>query len=232
MAVVLDEAEFAGMLHGRLLPTHIHTTELRLQTIRRIPSRYDIALRDVEEDEKLHIHYSWTLFDAVKHLSRPLQPTGVRFPRATTTEEIREAPCFTQGQHVWEMDWPSEIRGSRAVVGVATKGGLMYPVKRKADGEHSKYRSWGWDLVTTKLMMDGFVHDGSGDRCYPLQQGNIVYVVPDKFHVVLDMSDGTLSFIVNGKWLGIALSGMAGHSLYPFVTSRRANCRIWRYLKL
>ncbi|KAG8297456.1 hypothetical protein J6590_077180 [Homalodisca vitripennis] len=50
-----------------------------------------------------------------------------------------------------------------------------------ADSEDPAYRSWGWDLVTTKLMVDGFVHDGSGDRCYPLQQDSMI-AVPDKFH--------------------------------------------------
>ncbi|KAG8329478.1 hypothetical protein J6590_084911 [Homalodisca vitripennis] len=30
------------------------------------------------------------------------------------------------------------------------------------DSEDPAYRSWGWDLVNTKLMVDGFVHDGSG----------------------------------------------------------------------
>ncbi|KAG8299948.1 SPRY domain-containing SOCS box protein 4 [Homalodisca vitripennis] len=100
-----------------------------------------------------------------------------------------------------------------------------------ADGEDSQYRSWGWDLVTTKLFVDGVVHNGEGDRCYPLQQTEERYTVPDKFHVVLDMTDGTLSFIVNSKWLGTALSGMAGHCLYPIVSSRQGNCRIWRWLR-
>ncbi|KAG8289711.1 SPRY domain-containing SOCS box protein 4 [Homalodisca vitripennis] len=199
--------------------------------MRRVPSRYDIALRDLDDDEKPHVHYSWTILDAVFHLSRPLLPTDLRFPRATTTEKLKEAPCLTEGLYIWEMDWPSETRGSHAVVGVATKGGLMYPVKRKADSEDPAHRSWGWDLVTTKLMVDGFVHDGSDNKCYPLQQGSSLYVVPDKFHVVLDMSNGTLSFIVDGKWLGTALSGITGHCLYPIVTSRQGNCRIWRYLR-
>ncbi|KAG8304657.1 SPRY domain-containing SOCS box protein 4 [Homalodisca vitripennis] len=134
----------------------------------------------------------------------------------------KEAPCLTEGLYVWEVDWPSETRGSHAVVGVAKKGCLMYPVKRKKTMLNK---------VTTKLMVDGLVLYGSGDRCYPLQQDSSLYVVPDKFHVVLDMSNGTLSFIVEGKWLGTALSGMAGHCLYPIVTSRQGNCRIWRYLR-
>ncbi|XP_046674690.1 protein gustavus-like [Homalodisca vitripennis] len=215
-------AAVADLLHGRpLLPMFIHATESRRKSMRRVPSRYDITLRDLDDDEKPHVHYSWTILDAVFHLSRPLLPTDLRFPRATTTEKLKEAPCLTEGLYIWEMDWPSETRGSHAVVGVATKGGLMYPVKRKADSEEPAHRSWGWDLVTTKLMVDGFVHDGSDNKCYPLQQGSSLYVVPDKFHVVLDMSNGTLSFIVDGKWLGTALSGISGHCLYPIVTSRQ-----------
>ncbi|KAG8255514.1 hypothetical protein J6590_090721 [Homalodisca vitripennis] len=63
------------------------------------------------------------------------------------------------GLCVWEMDLRSENRGSHAV---DQERGLLYPMKREADGDDSQYRSWGWDLVTTKLF--------EGDRCYPLQQ--------------------------------------------------------------
>ncbi|KAG8289414.1 hypothetical protein J6590_104838 [Homalodisca vitripennis] len=45
------------------------------------------------------------------------------------------------------------------------------------------------------------------------------------------MTDGSLSFIVNRKWLGTALSGMAGHCLYPIVSSRQGNFRIWYWLR-
>ncbi|KAG8319083.1 SPRY domain-containing SOCS box protein 4, partial [Homalodisca vitripennis] len=195
--------------------------------MRGIQSRYDIVLKDLDEEEKPHVHYSWTILDAVLHLSRP--PTDLRFPRATATEDFEEARLLTEGLYVWEMDWPSENRGSHAVVGVATRGGLMYPMKRKENVSINFYihrptaktpnivRGGG----PSHQFVDGVVHNGEGDRCYPLQQTEERYTVPDKFHVVLDMTDGTLSFIVNGKWLGTALSGMAGHCLYPIVNSRQ-----------
>ncbi|KAG8297457.1 hypothetical protein J6590_036249 [Homalodisca vitripennis] len=81
------------------------------------------------------------------------------------------------------ISWHSDNRGSHALVDITSRGGLLYPMKRiVADSEDSQYRSWRWDLVTTKLFVDGIVHNGWGDRCYPLQQNEERYTVPDKFH--------------------------------------------------
>jgi hypothetical protein len=41
--------------------------------------------------------------------------------------------------------------------------------------------------------------------------------VPDKFQMVLDMEEGTLAFLVEGHYLGIAHSGLRGKKLHVIV---------------
>jgi SPRY domain-containing SOCS box protein 1/4 len=58
------------------------------------------------------------------------------------------------------------------------------------------------------------------------------FVVPDKFLVVLDMEEGTLSYIVDGQYLGIAFSDLKDKgALYPMVSSVWGHCEItMRYI--
>jgi SPRY domain-containing SOCS box protein 1/4 len=41
--------------------------------------------------------------------------------------------------------------------------------------------------------------------------------VPDKFQMVLDMDEGTLAFLVEGHYLGVAHSGLRGRKLHVIV---------------
>jgi len=52
------------------------------------------------------------------------------------------------------------------------------------------------------------------------------FVVPDSFYVVLDMDDGTLAFVVDGQYLGVAFRGLRGKKLYPIVSSVWGHCEI------
>lgn len=40
------------------------------------------------------------------------------------------------------------------------------------------------------------------------------------------MDEGTLSFIVEGKYLGVAFRGLKGKKLFPIVNSVWGNCKI------
>lgn len=48
----------------------------------------------------------------------------------------------------------------------------------------------------------------------------------NKFAVVLDMDEGTLSFVVDGQYLGIAFRGLKGRKLYPIVSAVWGHCEI------
>lgn len=44
--------------------------------------------------------------------------------------------------------------------------------------------------------------------------------------VVLDMDEGTLSFVVDSQYLGIAFRGLKGKKLYPIVSAVWGHCEI------
>lgn len=44
--------------------------------------------------------------------------------------------------------------------------------------------------------------------------------------VALDMDEGTLSFIVDGQYLGVAFRGLKGKKLYPIVSAVWGHCEI------
>jgi SPRY domain-containing SOCS box protein 1/4 len=52
------------------------------------------------------------------------------------------------------------------------------------------------------------------------------FVVPESFYVVLDMDEGTLAFVVDGQYLGVAFRGLKGKKLYPIVSSVWGHCEI------
>jgi hypothetical protein len=67
---------------------------------------------------------------------------------------------------------------------------------------------------------------------YPtLLKPDETFIVPDKFLVVLDMDEGTLSFVVDGQYLGVAFRGLKGRKLYPIVSAVWGHCEItMRYI--
>lgn len=46
------------------------------------------------------------------------------------------------------------------------------------------------------------------------------------FTVVLDMDEGTLAFVVEGQYLGVAFRGLKGKKLYPIVSAVWGHCEI------
>ncbi|KAJ8923426.1 hypothetical protein NQ315_001985, partial [Exocentrus adspersus] len=85
--------------------------------------------------------------------------------------------------------------------------------------------SWGWDLGRNKLYHDS--KNCPGGITYPaLLKPDETFIVPDKFLVVLDMDEGTLSFVVDGQYLGIAFRGLKGRKLYPIVSAVWGHCEI------
>jgi len=46
------------------------------------------------------------------------------------------------------------------------------------------------------------------------------------FSVVLDMDEGTLSFVVDGQYLGVAFRGLKGRKLFPIVSAVWGHCEI------
>jgi hypothetical protein len=151
-------------------------------------------------------------------------------------------------------------RGTHAVVGVGTlKASLHCPGYQALVGMTQE--SWGWDLGRNKLYHRGISSVYSSTQ-YPLtmsgQMPSIVasststdpadalnnngfvygtkseelFLAPDKFLVVLDMDEGTLAYIVDGQYLGVAFNDLKDKgTLYPMVSSVWGHCEItMRYI--
>ncbi|XP_040125823.1 SPRY domain-containing SOCS box protein 4 isoform X1 [Ictidomys tridecemlineatus] len=143
-----------------------------------------------------------------------------RHPVAQSTDGIRGKVGHARGLHAWQIHWPARQRGTHAVVGVATARAPLHSVGYTAL-VGSDAESWGWDLGRSRLYHDGKNRPGVA---YPAFLGpEEAFALPDSLLVVLDMDEGTLSFIVDGQYLGVAFRGLKGKKLYPVPSP----CRSW-----
>ncbi|XP_071452616.1 protein gustavus-like isoform X2 [Hetaerina americana] len=146
-----------------------------------------------------------------------------RQPVAQSTDCIRGKVGLTNGLHVWEVLWPKCNRGTHAVVGVATHQAPLHSVGyRNLVGSCKK--SWGWDLGRNKLYHDS--KNNPGIKYPAFLKPNERFDMPDKFQVVLDMEEGTLAFMVDGLYLGVAFRDLKGRELYPIVNTVWGDCEI------
>lgn len=155
--------------------------------------------------------------------------------------------------HVWELYWSTRQRGTHAVVGVATADAPLHSVGYQSLVGNNEL-SWGWDLGRNKLYHDS--KNNNGVTYPALLKPDETFIVPDKFlgelpvlhncpcHdtlikiqslnysiifflvVVLDMDEGTLAFVVDGQYLGIAFRGLKGRKLHPIVSAVWGHCEI------
>ena len=83
--------------------------------------------------------------------------------------------------------------------------------------------SWGWDLGRGKAFHNSESQPGVP---YPAISPSCSLTAPDRFLMVLDMDLGTLSFVSNGFYLGVAHTGLKGKTLFPMVSSVWGHCEV------
>lgn len=194
------------------------------------PSRLDILLDMPPAPKEIQALHSWNAEDRSLNIfvKDDDKLTFHRHPVAQSTDSIRGRVGYTRGLHVWEIHWSTRQRGTHAVVGVATKDAPLHCVGYQSlVGRDSE--SWGWDLGRNKLYHDLIKRPGV---TYPsILNSDENFVVPDTFLTVLDMDEGTLSFVVDGQYLGVAFRGLKGKKLYPIVSAVWGHCEItMRYI--
>lgn len=146
-----------------------------------------------------------------------------RHPVAQSTDGIRGKVGHARGLHAWQIHWPVRQRGTHAVVGVATARAPLHSVGYTAL-VGSDAESWGWDLGRSRLYHDGKNRPGVA---YPaFLEPEEAFALPDSLLVVLDMDEGTLSFVVDGQYLGVAFRGLKGKKLYPVVSAVWGHCEV------
>ncbi|XP_022090185.1 protein gustavus-like [Acanthaster planci] len=188
------------------------------------PNRLDTLLDMPPADKEMQYKYAWNEEDrSLNIFVKEDDPfTFHRHPVAQSTDCIRGKVGFNRGLHVFEVFWNSRQRGTHAVVGVATASAPLHCVGYQSL-VGSNAESWGWDICRKKAFHDAKHKSGTP---YPLLPNADNYPVPDKFLMVLDMDEGTLSFIADGQFLGVAFRGLKGKRLFPIVSAVWGHCEI------
>ncbi|XP_039223239.1 SPRY domain-containing SOCS box protein 1 [Crotalus tigris] len=194
------------------------------------PSRLDLLLDMPSVSYEVQLLHSWNNDDRSLNVfvKEDNKLTFHRHPVAQSTDAIRGKVGYTRGLHIWQITWAMRQRGTHAVVGVATAEAPLHSVGYTTLIGNN-LESWGWDLGRNRLYHDG---KNQASKTYPaFLEADETFIVPDSFLVVLDMDDGTLSFIVDGQYMGVAFRGLKGKKLYPVVSAVWGHCEIqMRYL--
>uniref|UniRef100_A0A8C5I3H6 SPRY domain-containing SOCS box protein 1-like n=1 Tax=Gouania willdenowi TaxID=441366 RepID=A0A8C5I3H6_GOUWI len=163
-------------------------------------------------------------------LLSPCKREATRSPAELSSDGVRAEMGVTSGLHVWEVVWNPSHRGSHAVLGIS-----MHDCPLQASGYNvlvgGDSQSWGWELKTNQLW-----HDGQTLQLYPRnghpEVAQSPLLIPEHILMVLDADAGTLGFVVDGCFLGVAFRHLPhGVELFPAVSSVRGGARIkLRYL--
>ncbi|XP_077432431.1 SPRY domain-containing SOCS box protein 2 [Vanacampus margaritifer] len=159
---------------------------------------------------------------------------ATRLPVELSSDGLRAEKGVKDGLHVWEVTWKPDHRGSHAVLGVSKQNCPLqasgYNVLVGADSQ-----SWGWELQSNQLW-----HDRGRQGAYPNSQFNpssqevpvAPFPIPERILMVLDADAGTLGFVVDSHFLGVAFKSLPrGVELFPAVSSVRGGaCIRLRYL--
>lgn len=203
----------------------VHFENFELEAHYQRSARLDFLLNMPPASRETQLEYSWNSADSSPNLFVTEYDllTFHRNPVAQSTDCIRGKVGFTKGLHVWEVFWPTHQRGTHAVIGVATSEAPLH-IQGYKSLVGLNDQSWGWDLGRNMLYHNSSINPGI---TYPsiLKPGE-TYHVPDKILVALDMDEGTLSFIVDDQYLGMAFEGLTGRTLYPIVSAVWAHCEI------
>ena len=170
------------------------------------------------------LEYSWSLTDHSNniYIKKEDMLTLHRQREIGTTDACRGRRGVSRGIHVWKITWPHDQRGTDAVIGVATENAPLYCVGYHSLVGDRTNQSWGWNIVRLFAIHNSCTrpypscpHDGDAkflSKWYPKN-------IPDEVFMVLDMEEGSLSFVVNNRFLGNAFTGLQGRTLYPIISS-------------
>ena len=182
----------------------------------KMPHRLSELLHQPEADTATQQLHGWNKDDKSVNISVKEDDTTVfhRHPVAQSTDCVRTLTSYSSGLHAFKLSWPTRQRGTHALVGVATQDAALHATGYTAllGGDSN---SWGWEIGKSKAC-----HDDKHVK-YPAntEEEDDSFVVPDKFVMVLDMDAGTLAFVVDGQYLGVAHTGLRGKKLFPIVST-------------
>lgn len=192
------------------------------------PLRLDVILEQPAVSSDVAEKHSWNPADRSLNIYvKPDDPfTLHRHPVAQSTDCIRGKQAYERGLHVWQITWNKQQRGTHAVVGVGDAQCPLHCAGYCSLVGNSK-QSWGWDIGRMKIYHDHKVQNANNAPSYPsVRKDHENFTVPDTFLMVLDMDEGTLSYVVDGQYLGVAFGGLKGKKLYPMISAVWGHCEV------
>nr|AHX39364.1 SPSB [Dugesia japonica] len=195
-----------------------------------IPFMFDESYVDISEQEQ----NSWSAIHKSVNINLlPSNPYAFhRNPVANSTDAIRGNRGYSEGIHIWEINWPVTMRGTHAVIGVSTEKSQLqqdrYVSLVGIDNE-----SWGWDIVNRMKVHGKESGNPICNEKYPdvkkirkMCSMGKAFKIPSKIYLILDMYQGSLSFVMGNDFLGICHTGLQGKTLYPTVSAVWGHCQV------
>uniref|UniRef100_A0A0N4ZKM0 B30.2/SPRY domain-containing protein n=1 Tax=Parastrongyloides trichosuri TaxID=131310 RepID=A0A0N4ZKM0_PARTI len=151
-----------------------------------------------------------------------------RRSRIKRTDGIRGKIGFCSGFHVWEINWPTDQRGTNAVIGVATSEEVLH-ADTYMSLVGSSNESYGWDIVN---LMCSTNHNNNDTWEYPdtewkdYRDETNSNTVPETIYCILDMDEGYMAFATKDDYLGVAFRNLKGKTLYPMVSAVWGHCEV------
>lgn len=136
---------------------------------------------------------------------------------SNSTSAIRGSKILNNGKHYWELRITNKLFGTSMMFGVGKKSARLHvPGFKNLMGEDAN--SWG-------LTHTGFVIHNGKTRAYtsPINCDR-----PTTLGLLFDGFEGTLTYFINGKCLGVAFTGLEKieEALYPMVASTAAKTKV------
>lgn len=192
-----------------------------------IPRRLEYLLDMPEVPYSEQTQHGWNPDDrSLNIFVKELDPLTLhRHPVAQSTDCIRTKRAYERGIHLWELSWNSRQRGTHAIIGMSEGRTQLHCVGYQSligSGDES----WGWDLGRNRACHNT-KNSNIPPPVYPkMLKQDETFIVPDTFQMCLDMDEGTLSYLADGQFLGVAFRGLKGKKLYPIVSAVWGHCEI------
>uniref|UniRef100_A0AC35TZZ8 Protein kinase domain-containing protein n=1 Tax=Rhabditophanes sp. KR3021 TaxID=114890 RepID=A0AC35TZZ8_9BILA len=141
---------------------------------------------------------------------------ALRLDVPNSSDAIKGSMGFSEGFHIFQINWRVENRDNNSVVGIGTENAILH-----ADGSNVPLigvdaESYGWNIGTGKLA-NSFVKD----RIFPswYYEDEDTYRAPYVFYCLLNLDIGYMAFVDNDYFLGFAAVGLSGKTWYPLATT-------------
>uniref|UniRef100_A0AC35TVA9 SPRY domain-containing SOCS box protein 1 n=1 Tax=Rhabditophanes sp. KR3021 TaxID=114890 RepID=A0AC35TVA9_9BILA len=192
------------------------------------PARLEQLLRLEEPDKVTMEAHAWNTEDRSLNIYvREDDPfTMHRHPVAQSTDCIRGKMGYSTGFHVWRIKWPTNQRGTHAIIGVANQKAKLHALGYNSLIGSTR-DSYGFNIVNLKCSNDS---KNSDSWTFPTPNEGEAEMdktsIPETIYCILDMDEGYMGFATDKKYLGVAFRGLKGQVLYPIVSAVWGHCEI------